>query len=110
VKSVSVQSVAKSGSYQNDASPRKKIPNIGGKKLHAWNQAEVEQAEPRRAQVRAWRAAGLTWLEIAQRLGVTRQRAGQLGRTGSPRAASAAKTHQGARNSNQRIEFDADDA
>jgi hypothetical protein len=84
VKSVSIDSVGKSGSRQNDASPsgRKKVP-MGEKKLHAWNRAEVEQAEPRRAQVRAWRATGLTWPEIALRLGVTRQRAWQLGRTGN---------------------------
>jgi hypothetical protein len=42
-------------------------------------QAAAAKAEKRRQEVRAWRAAGLTWAQIAKLLGVTRARAHQIG-------------------------------
>lgn len=49
------------------------------KKLTAWNKAEKAKADKRKAQVRKARKRGLTWREIAAMLGVSRQRAQQLG-------------------------------
>ncbi len=42
-------------------------------------QEEIAIAQRRRAKVRQWREAGLTWVEIGKLLGVTRARAHQLG-------------------------------
>jgi len=49
--------------------------------MHKENKRSHLGAEPRRKKVRVLRAQGYTWVEIGKKLGVTPQRAQQLGKS-----------------------------